>query len=1312
MKYAFTILYCLSCTLLFSQKEEHSNADNATLQKQITFRDVTVENGLSQNSVVSIAQDSIGYLWFATQDGLNRYDGKIFKYYNKRFDDITRPTYSQLGKTYVDREGELWIISTSGILEKYDKETDVFVHQVRFKNVSSIYQDHKLDYFIGTFGEGLYKISTKKQDTIKLINEGLEATNIYGLYNEKDNLIVMSSKGLVKLSDNHQSILRPDLSFSSAANAKSGRIWFGTFGNGLYFKELLVNDLRQFNGFGLKNELPENLNIQSLLVDKRDRLWIATYGNGVYLVDSYSQSIRHFVAQKTNPFALHYNDVLCLYEDFAGTIWLGTDGAGLSYYDENLSKFNILTNSQIPENVNVDVIRAITVDRSNTIWLGTSGKGLTSYNVTSDSYKTYTTTNSNISSNRVMSLFNDANDLWIGFQGDGLNILKSNGDFESFEALKNITIWKIYRDSGGRTWLCTRDNGLLQFDKIRGIITSYNTENSNISTNNIRTIEEISDGAFWIGSESNGLFKLDAYNNQIFRIDEVQDNIKSLYQAKNGILWIGTNGNGLKAFNPKTRTVKKYDREYGLPNNVIYSVLPDDEGDLWLSSNRGITKLVVNENSGPEIVNYNNYDGLQALEFNTGAYFKDKKGYLYFGGLDGLNWFKPDALTKNPIPPKTVINRLEIFSEEHQIVQDDRFKHNQNTMTFAFAGLHYSLPERNNYKYKLTPYDDFWIDSKNTSTVQYPKLPPDDYIFQVKSSNYDNVWNEEPATYRFKIKQPWYFGTLAKVLYIVLLILSGILIYRYLKWRWHVKMQLQFEHAETKRLKKLDETKSRLYTNISHEFRTPLTLISGPIDKQLSKADLKEEDKKELSMVQRNAKRLLNLVNQMLDLSKLESGSFKLSVTEGKLEVLLKQITAAFKYKAEDKDIDFKSKILTNNNAWYDKDIIEKIVTNLLGNAIKYAPEGGRVTFETMEQDGQLIITVINNGNTITDEELGKLFQRFYQTNKSSDGVGIGLSLVKELAILSHGNIVAHNMNEDDIQFTVTLPIERSFYNQSEIVFNEEESVEHEIKFQEMKNGEEIIPNSEEMPVLLVVEDDADVRQYIVSIFKKDYNLLEASNGKEGIEKALKYIPDLVISDIMMPLTDGIEVCNTLKNDEKTSHIPIVLLTAKVGEENEIKGLKTGADAYVTKPFSNDKLLIIVEKLIELRRQLQKRYSHEIEVNHKELSTSTIDQKFLQRMQKVLDECITEPDFTSEILGEKMLLSRMQLHRKLKAMTGLSTSEFLRSQRLKLALKLLKESDLTVSEIAYQVGFNTPSYFTKCFKAVYKCTPNEYLERI
>ncbi|WP_178989889.1 response regulator [Winogradskyella schleiferi] len=513
---------------------------------------------------------------------------------------------------------------------------------------------------------------------------------------------------------------------------------------------------------------------------------------------------------------------------------------------------------------------------------------------------------------------------------------------------------------------------------------------------------------------------------------------------------------------------------------------------------------------------------------------------------------------------------------------------------------------------------------------------------------------------------------------------------------------------EKDKIKKLDEFKTKLYNNISHEFKTPLTLISGPIDTQLAKPNISEDDKKQLNLIKRNSKRLINLVNQLLDLSKLESGNLKLTVPQGNLSVLLKQLVTAFDYKALEKNINFTFDIDVMKDVWFDSDVVEKIISNLLSNAVKYTPQNGSISFNANLNEGFLTISIINNGNHLKAEELPKLFQRYYQNSKYNEGVGIGLSLVKELAILSHGNIIAHTMNTDEIQFTVTLPLERAYFRTSEIseqpIF---ETILEEPIYSD-KNIELTGLEHNQKPILLVVEDDKDIRSFIHSIFKDEYQISEACNGKEGMTKALKLIPDIIISDIMMPILDGIDMCNTLKNDVKTSHIPIILLTAKSGDKNEIKGLTSGADAYVTKPFNVEKLKIRVQQIIANRKALHNFYSKNNALDFHNLTVSNTDDQFFQNLKEAVKENILQPDFTSQQLSELMLMSRMQLHRKLKSLTGLSTTEFIKKERMKVAVTLLEKTDNTISEIAYQTGFNTSSYFIRTFKSIYNCTPTEY----
>ncbi|KJD34237.1 histidine kinase [Tamlana sedimentorum] len=1267
--------------------------------QQMAFQQLNVEQGLSQNSVISIAQDSIGYMWFATQDGLNKYNGRDFKQYNKQFEDITRATFSNLGKIYIDKQNRLWIITHSGNLELYQPQTDNFKPiKLNFK-ASTVFQDSEKNLFIGSYNSGLVKIDVKTKDTLQVFKNQDALKTVYEIAEFQNKLFVATEGALFQVSTNNRyknvSVAsNASANFSALAQDNNETIWLGSFGKGLFYKS---KNQSAFTAFKHEN-LPSNLNIEDLLIDSKYNLWIVTYGNGAYYINLKENTVTNFKANKNNPFALHYNDILCLYEDITGLVWFGTDGTGASFYDQHLIKFNILTNNQVSNEVNVDMVRSLVTDKNDNLWIGTSGKGLTYFNDEIGQYKTLTTSNSNIASNRVISLNYYEDELWVGHQGYGLNSLENVERFNFFNEIKDYTIWKIIPITKTKRWLATERHGLVLFDREKGVIKSYNSNNSNLQENNIRTAELENDSIFWLGAESSGVYKLNIKTNKIDKIETLHDKIKSLY-VSNNTLWVGTLGSGLKKYNLKTKAVTVYGLNDGLPNQVVYGILPDETNNLWLSTNNGLCKFDVSNNTFEA---FTTFDGLQNAEFNTGAYYKGKNGVLYFGGLDGVNWFTPEKLTYNTVKPKTIISNFEVFSKKHPMVKNTKLNHNQNTLTFTFSSLHFSQPERNSFKYRVFNYDDNWIDSKSVNFAHYTNLEPGKYTFQVISSNYDGIWNNEPANFSFTILKPWYLTNTIKIFYLVLIVLALLGVYRYLNWRWKIKTQLQLEHAETERLKKLDEFKTKLYTNISHEFRTPLTLILGPLDKQLSKKELTEHDKNELELIKQNANRLLGLVNQMVDLSIIDSGQGQLKVKAGNLNVLLKQIVAAFSYKALEKGIVIESKIENLDIAWYDTDVIEKISSNLLSNAIKYAPEQSKVVLNANRQNEDLVFSITNTNEDISRTDLGKLFQRFYQDNEASEGVGVGLALVKELINLSHGSIIANSIAKDKIQFNITMPINKSAFKASEII--------EETKAPSTENNISISKNEKSIkPDLLIVEDEPEIRKFIVSIFQTDYNIIEAINGKIGIEKALKHQPDLIISDIMMPETNGISLCNTLKYNEITSHIPIILLTAKVGDKSEIEGLKTGVDAYITKPFNSEKLKLRVEKLIENRRALQNHFLNNFSIVPPDIKVTSAETEFLKRLKQVVDDNLTKPSFTAEAFKSTMQMSRTQLHRKLKAVVGLSASEFIRNQRLQLAVNILKKHPgVTVSELAYQVGFNTPSYFIKCFKSVYNCTPSKY----
>ncbi len=1313
-------------------------------QDQITFRQLSVKDGLSQNSAISIAQDSTGYLWIATQDGLNKYDGREFNNYPFKFLDITKAKYSNLGKIYQDKQGGLWAIPIDKKLYKFNPQKNNFEIFESFEDVSVIFQDTELNYWVGTYSNGLYKLDSKIVDTKKVLRANEINGPIYNISEVSRGSITIVTSGMfvefnndtqdfsfVNFKDYFDEVINEN--FSDMVTDSQGKQWISTFGDGLYFRDTTEKVLQRVSNKTFTDPLPTNLNILDIHLDKKGRLWLATYGRGLYLLDFDQNKISHFRADKNNPRALHYNDILCIYEDNSGTLWFGTDGGGVSYYDEYLEKFNSFTNYQTPQGINIDVVRSITTDDQGAVWIGTSGKGLTKYEPKSNSWQTFTVGlagKNEISSNRIMSLFiDDDDDLWIGTQEDGLMLKKANGDFHQYDktsktALSANTVWDIFEDSKNNIWLGTREDGLIQFDKNNGEIHKFMTDSKNensLPSNNVRVITEDQKGNLWIGTEENGIAQFNLLQNSFKRYYQNpnssvlnSNSIKSLYAAPNGIIWIGTNGGGLNAFNTLEDKFYQFSTNDGLANNVIYAILPDKNGNLWLSSNKGITKFTPNSDLSlqPIVINYSNYDGL-ATEFNTGAYHIDQNGNLYFGGLEGFYWFRPEAIRENQILPKTSITGFGVLGESMPLVSGTRLSHDQNTLSFSFSSLQFSLPEKNEYQYKLVNHDEDWVYSGNNNSARYAQLPPNDYIFQVKSSNYDGVWNEKSTSFSFTIAQPWYWTILAKIIYGLLFLGLVFGIVRYFKWRWRMQLNLRLKEDEAKKLQELNTLKSKLYTDISHEFRTPLTLISGPIESKLSEVELSSSDRTNFSMIRRNTGRMLTLVDQLLDLAKVDDGKLKLKLIQGNLGLFLRNISASFDYRAELRNISYVTEIGEIDEIWFDEDVIEKITMNLLSNAMKYCPENGHCYFKAQIEDKIVAIVVGNTVKDLVDVPLEHLFSRFYQQDEFSSGAGVGLSLVKELVKFYGGEIDVEHGTDNEIVFKVKLPIDKdSFINKNSSFLNNEiaKSSSTVLDYGKLVTNEiNSSSRKTDLPIILVVEDNADVRQFIVAELGKKNQMYTAADGLQGIEKALELVPDVIISDVHMPLCDGIELCNTLKKDERTSHVPIILLTAHIGEENELEGLKSGADDFITKPFKLRILEKRVENLIKTRRALRNRYSQELVLQAKDIAITPTDEVFLNKVQQILDEKLAEPSFNAATFSRLVGMSRMQLHRKLLVYTGLSTTTFLRSQRLKQAVHILQTSDASINEIAYAVGFNTPSYFIKCFKEVYKKTPSEYL---
>ena len=816
-----------------------------------------------------------------------------------------------------------------------------------------------------------------------------------------------------------------------------------------------------------------------------------------------------------------------------------------------------------------------------------------------------------------------------------------------------------------------------------------------------------------------------------------------IFEDSKNVLWFATNL-GLVRFDYKMDSVLVYNQNDGLPSNYISGILEDKQGNLWVSTKNGISQFDI---KNKKFKNYDIEDGLKSNFFTT-ACFKDVDGTMYFGGVYGFDVFHPDSIKKNTFVPPVVLTDLKLFKESVTIgkeingrvllpqsissLKEIELKYNESMITFDFVTLNFTASAKNQYAYMLEGFDDTLRYVGNEQSATYTNLNPGTYTFKVIASNNDGVWNKTGTSIIVKVLPPWYKTGWAYVLYVLLIIFVVVLVRNSAIKKEKLKNQLALEKLElentrelTKKSFEVEQMKVRFFTNISHEFRTPLTLIIGPVQEMLADKNLSSYATK-LNLMLRNGQRLLRLINQLMDISKLEIEKMQLSVSKNNIVEFINDIYSSFIPFAEQRGIDYKISIGNQPpETWFDTDKIEKIVFNLLSNAFKFTPNNGVIILDIQFVENNIQLQVKDNGVGIVKENLEFIFDRFYQAKNSENahhqsGTGIGLALVKSLAELHHGNVSVHSIEKEGTTFTVTFPINKEEYHAVEI---SEESIEPSIlnslessPLLNVKNNEDDLNQStnddgKNKKLILIVEDNEDVRVYLKEIFKKEYRVEEATDGVLGLIQANLLFPDIIISDVTMPNMDGITFCQQLKTDEKISHIPLILLTARASEEFQLKGYETGADAYITKPFNAELLQVRVKNLIESRKKLRSLFSSEPSAEILEIAPTSSDEKFLKRTLEIIEKNIAKEDFDAESLAREVGVGRTVLYSKIKALTEQTVHEFIKIVRLKKAAHLLTTSDVSVKEVVYLVGFKHHTHFTQCFKEHFGVTPSKYANK-
>ena len=925
--------------------------------------------------------------------------------------------------------------------------------------------------------------------------------------------------------------------------------------------------------------------------------------------------------------------------------------------------------------------------------------------------------------------------------------MKFKADTEDSLSIGSDNVWSVYEDSVGTFWVGTL-GGLEIFDKENRIFHYVDLPGTDLRySEKVTNILQDSYGQMWFGGAlltsmdiETGKFTL--YNDRTL----MEYDVRTIFEDSDGILWIGTEGGGLSKFERNQKTFINYNTNDGLPSDAVHAILEDNNGKLWISTNNGLTRFNKKNNN---FRNYDVHDGLQSNQFSYDASLKTSGGYMYFGGVKGFNLFHPDSIRGNSNPPPVVFTDFRLMNKDVPIGTGDSplqkhinetrrivLAHHQSVFTIEFAALNFTSHDKNQYAYMMEGFDDDWNYVGNQRTATYTNLDPGSYVFKLMASNNDGVWNEQPLSIEFEILPPWWRTGWAYMGYAVVMIAVLLGFRNYLVRQQKLKNALIMKDVERKKIEELNQLKLKFYTNISHEFRTPLTLIFGPLEKLMELFRENEAVYNYLNLMRRNTLRLSRLINQIMDFRKIETGNMKLKISEADIVTFVRDVKKHFDSYAKDRDINFEFETTVEElNVKLDYEKMDMVLYNLLSNAFKFTPDHGSICIglEILGGGGKLNnqfikIIVKDSGIGISSERLSNIFDRFYQIDEpmqfqkaaARNGTGIGLSITKELVELHGGTISVESKKNTGSKFFISLPLSDDWnrganveikkrqdnkFQQEALWDNARWDIEVNEVYAEEDDGGEL---GKDQPVVLVVEDDGDMRLFIKDALEAEFEVITAGNGEKGYEKAERHIPDMIVCDIMMPVVGGFEMAARVRENEKTCHIPIIFLSAISTVENNLLGFGFGAYDYISKPFNVSLLKAKVKSVIENRRKLQEKMRKEFIMTPHPIKITSPEEKFLKKAIDVVEENIANPDFDVKVFYTQMGLSRSVLYRKLEAVTGQTVNDFVRAIRLKKAAGYLKQNVMTISEVSYEVGFNDPQYFSKCFRKEFGKSPSVY----
>ena len=1341
----YLFFLCLGMHSAFSETPE-----------QITFSYISINEGLSQSTVFSIDQDKRGNMWFATYDGVNKYDGYAFTVYQHNEDDPNSIAndISRIVKT--DSQGRVWIGTRDG-LSRYDEEKDIFQNFFYEKNgkhlqVNGIEEISPEQLLIST-PEGLIMFDIKESKFIDdSFSTAMHKTIASTLYRQGDQIYIgTSTDGLYTYSITQKTFEKviPILGtkqIQAILQQSPTRIWVATEGAGLFLINPKPKEIKNYLHSPSNPKSISSNYIRSLAMDSQNRLWIGTFND----LNIYHEGTDSFASYSSNPVengSLSQRSVRSIFMDSQGGMWLGTYFGGLNYYHPIRNRFKNIRNIPYKNSLSDNVVSCIVEDKDKNLWIGTNDGGLNLYNPITQRFTSYTLQEDEsargIGSNNIKAVYVDEKKslVYIGTHAGGLSILHRNsGQVENFNQrnsqLVNENVYAILPDGEGNLWLGTL-SALVRFNPEQRSFTTIEKEKDGtpVVSKQITTLFRDSHKRLWIGGEEGlSVFKQEGLDIQKASILPVSNVTKlftnCIYEASNGIIWVGTR-EGFYCFNEKDKQIKRYNTTNGLPNNVVYGILEDSFGRLWLSTNRGISCF------NPETEKFRNFtesDGLQSNQFNTASYCRTSVGQMYFGGINGITTFRPELLLDNPYTPPVVITKLQLFNK---VVRPDdetgiltknisetksiTLKSWQTAFSIEFVVSNYISGQHNTFAYKLEGYDKEWYYLTDSRTVSYSNLPQGTYQFLVKAANSDGKWNPIPTALEIIVLPIWYKTWWALLIFFATFAGFITFVFRFFWMRKSMEAQLEIERRDKEHQEEINQMKMRFFINISHELRTPLTLILTPLQEIINKIS-DRWTRNQLEYIQRNANRLLHLVNQLMDYRRAELGVFELKAKKGNAHQLIQDNFLFYDKLARHKKITYTlHSELEDKEVLFDANYLELIVNNLLSNAFKYTESGQSITVTLKEENGWLLLQVSDTGIGIPINKQGKIFERFYQIESEHVGSGIGLSLVQRLIELHHGRIELDSEENKGSTFSVYLPQDLSVYKPSELASNNEQNEEEQVYSTNSKamyfidtekvENESVESGDKKRGTILIVEDNNEIRRYLNNGLADLFNTLEAGNGEEALEKLKDNEVDVIVTDVMMPVMDGIKLCKNVKQNIRTCHIPVIILSAKTDIKDQMEGLQMGADDYIPKPFSLAILTTKIQNMMRTRRRMLDKYAKSLEVEPEKITFNAMDEALLKRAMAIVEKNMDNIEFSTDEFAREMNMSRSNLHLKLKAITGESTIDFIRKIRFNEAAKLLKDGRYTVAEVSTMVGFNTPSYFATSFKKYFGCLPTEYIKK-